>query len=471
MNAKLSGNARENLKHRIMEQVESLLNKLAHAKVVRNAAEMRKAELAIVAVTDTLAGELIKAVMERSLQDQEFVDEGRSLIKQAPARMKNHGQRAVEIQPYRGAAFTVATTYYCKAGLSPQRAEKKKGLHYPELTLLGVVAHHTPVAASEIAQTATALSSLTEAVAILAARGRAIDVKTLRNLTYQFAAQARFAQQSLQFTLTDTVAGKRCAVSVDGGRIRIRTTKRGRKTSKKRNRFNADWREPKLLHIWLLNAEGKICREFSPWIDGTLNGPDEVFMLLAHYLRALNITAADQVIFIADGAPWIWNRIPALINNLKLDPAKVHLIVDFYHAVGHLNVIAQLCKRWPEKRRRQWVSRLRGYLLTGKISEVVAAVHDISRGRNGKLIARERHYFENNIDKMQYATATKNHLPIGSGPMESAIRRVINLRMKGNGIFWLEENAEAMIMLRSYYKAGRWNDLFLLAIAVTGNSQ
>jgi len=54
---------------------------------------------------------------------------------------------------------------------------------------------------------------------------------------------------------------------------------------------------------------------------------------------------------------------------------------------------------------------------------------------------------------MQYAKARNCKLPIGSGPMESAIRRVINLRMKGNGIFWLEKNAEAMIMLRSFYKA------------------
>jgi hypothetical protein len=46
--------------------------------------------------------------------------------------------------------------------------------------------------------------------------------------------------------------------------------------------------------------------------------------------------------------------------------------------------------------------------------------------------------------------------------------------MKGNGIFWLEKNAEAMIMLRSFYKAGRWNDLFRLAtdpISVTKESK
>ena len=152
-----------------------------------------------------------------------------------------------------------------------------------------------------------------------------------------------------------------------------------------------------------------------------------------------------------------------LIKELGLDPAKVYQIVDFYHAVEHLNAVAKLCKRWPEKRRRQWVSRLKGYLWVGKNEEVVEAVREISRGRNGKLITRERNYFEGNIQRMQYALARKNNLPIGSGPMESAIRRVVNLRMKGNGIFWLEQNAEAMIMLRSYYKAGRWNDLFLMA--------
>ena len=33
-------------------------------------------------------------------------------------------------------------------------------------------------------------------------------------------------------------------------------------------------------------------------------------------------------------------------------------------------------------------------------------------------------------------------LPIGSGAMESAIRRVVNLRLKGALIYWLENTAE-----------------------------
>ena len=43
---------------------------------------------------------------------------------------------------------------------------------------------------------------------------------------------------------------------------------------------------------------------------------------------------------------------------------------------------------------------------------------------------------------------SRRGLPMGSGAIESAIRRVINLRLKGNSIFWAEENAEGMLQFR-----------------------
>ena len=49
---------------------------------------------------------------------------------------------------------------------------------------------------------------------------------------------------------------------------------------------------------------------------------------------------------------------------------------------------------------------------------------------------------------------------MGSGAIESAIRRVLNLRMKGNSIFWKEENAEAMLSLRGLVLSGRWKTRF-----------
>jgi hypothetical protein len=58
---------------------------------------------------------------------------------------------------------------------------------------------------------------------------------------------------------------------------------------------------------------------------------------------------------------------------------------------------------------------------------------------------------------LNYTTYTRRGLPLGSGAVESAIRRVINLRLKGNGMFWTEENAESMLQLRCQILSTEWD--------------
>jgi len=65
--------------------------------------------------------------------------------------------------------------------------------------------------------------------------------------------------------------------------------------------------------------------------------------------------------------------------------------------------------------------------------------------------------------RMNYEQVSSLQLPIGSGAMESSIRRVVNMRLKGPCIFWSEDSANEMLMLRSYYKAGRWDMMEKLA--------
>ncbi len=70
-----------------------------------------------------------------------------------------------------------------------------------------------------------------------------------------------------------------------------------------------------------------------------------------------------------------------------------------------------------------------------------------------------------NSTRMAYKRLRAIKMPIGSGSgsgsgsVESAIRRVVNLRLKNPCIFWCKENAEAILLLRCYWKAGRWNML------------
>ena len=104
------------------------------------------------------------------------------------------------------------------------------------------------------------------------------------------------------------MTGKRVVVSLDGGRVRGRRKKRGPKTKKGRNRFHTDWKEPKLLILYVGGDAGRPSQTWAPIIDGTLRGPEAVFALLLSYARQIGLNAADTVLFIADGAPWIWHR-------------------------------------------------------------------------------------------------------------------------------------------------------------------
>jgi hypothetical protein len=146
-------------------------------------------------------------------------------------------------------------------------------------------------------------------------------------------------------------------------------------------------------------------------------------------------------------------------RRLELDEGKVVLVVDFYHAVEHLARLAAMRKKWTAAERGRWVRRQRRLLLEGKIDVVIAAIDELCRGRASKAMAKERDYFVRHREAMDYGAVRANNLPIGSGAVESAIRRVVNLRIKGPGIFWHREHAEAMLMLRAFQKAGRWNAL------------
>ena len=90
---------------------------------------------------------------------------------------------------------------------------------------------------------------------------------------------------------------------------------------------------------------------------------------------------------------------------------------------------------------------------------MVKAIREICRGRRSKELLREKIYFERNQKRMRYDIISDVGLPIGSGAMESVIRRVVNLRLKGASMYWLEETAESMLMIRSYFKSGRWDIL------------
>jgi hypothetical protein len=424
-------------------------------RLVTSPEELEALEREIRQRTDRLGSLLVGSHLQQALDSAALQAEQERLVRQWPKPLKNDGKVKVMIRTAQGLAVPVRVTYYRRKG--QRRAGKRSAGVYAGLVLLGIYDRCTPALASEVSLLAAMLGSLDEAQAVLAARGVALDMKTVRLIADRYAARARLEQQIDTAAFEDTVAGRRVVISSDGGRLRLRETKRGPKTKKGRQRYTGAWREPKVLIVYVVDAEGKREARFAPVIDATLQGPDAVFALLRTYLQRLAITQADQVLFIADGAPWIWKRVPRLVQALGLTAERVHALLDFYHAVQRLGQVAALRKDWSAKARTRWRTQQRHLLLQGEVEQVIAAVRVICRGRNSKAIRTHCHYFIKNQSRMAYAKLMAMKMPIGSGAIESTVRRVVNLRLKGPSIFWCRASAEAILLLRSYYKAGRWN--------------
>jgi hypothetical protein len=332
--------------------------------------------------------------------------------------------------------------------------------------LLGVYDRCTPLLSSEIGLLAAMLSSFEETSRVFNDRGVSLGINTIRQIAQRIAIRAKIGQDLEPFSHTESLDGRRVVVSTDGGRLRIRQDKRGPKTKNGRHRYTTCWKEPKLVIIYTVDADGKMDQRFIPVIEGTLKGPDTAFGLLRYHLQRLNIASADKLLFVADGARWIWKRVGELIDSLGLRRSRVYEVVDFYHAVEHLAKAAECKKNWKPSEKKRWLQKHRRLLFKGQTEAVIDAIRALCRGRNSKGISVERNYFIRNRHRMRYHTVTGLNLPIGSGAMESAIRRVVNLRLKGASIYWLEKTAEAMLMLRSYYKSGRWNLLKRLSFSL-----
>jgi hypothetical protein len=61
--------------------------------------------------------------------------------------------------------------------------------------------------------------------------------------------------------------------------------------------------------------------------------------------------------------------------------------------------------------------------------------------------------------RLRYSCFRFRGVPLGSGAIESTIRRVINLRLKGNRTYWSEDNVGAVLQLRAAVVSERWEEI------------
>ena len=446
-----------NLPPEIRALVQKCLDFRQVERTIRSAEDLEKLEDEAREVVDSTFQVLMAPALQQAVNASDLQQTAHEFVQALPQRMRADGRPTVDVRTSRGAVVSIRTAYYRQRSHEKRRIGRKRNPGvYPELEVLGIYDRCTPRLASTVSRSVAMLCSLSEAQVNLTEQGIQLDVKTVRSVSYRYAARARATQQAGDFELGESAEGRRVVVSLDGGRVRVRRNKRGKKTPKGRSRYSTNWHEPKLLIIYVVGKDGRPCRTWAPIIDGTLKrGPEPVFALLKSYAQQIGLIKADKVLFVADGAPWIWIGFAGLVNALGLHRSQVLMLIDFYHAAKQLADAVKL-RRWDDKKRKQWFTRNRRLLRRGQLDRVIQALKQLCRGRRAREIRRHLNYFVNNRGRMAYEKIARRRLPMGSGAVESAIRRVVNLRIKGASIYWLEESVEAILLLRSFYKSNRW---------------
>lgn len=320
----------------------------------------------------------------------------------------------------------------------------------------GLIRDASPGLYARTAQSAVLCPSYDQASQLMNDFGITCTVSSVQRLTNTVAETCHlYGEMNLQLEADESLANKRVVISSDGGRSRLREYN-GSRNEEGRAQYDTPYREPKLFVIEVLNDQGRQSQHHLP-IYGCRFDKDEHVELVRSYLKKLKIDQAAEVQLICDGAVWIWNAFPKMLKELGVEQEKMTLTLDYYHATQHLNKLCeQLPSRIGKKRQKVLFKRFKEWLWQGKVHYVIRYFNRLYR-RIPSSIKTELNYFKRHQNHTQYRDYESRKLLCGSGLVESAIRRIVNLRFKNSSTFWLKENVEKLFFIRGAVLSKRWN--------------
>jgi hypothetical protein len=432
---------------------------------------------------DLVIAGLLAVVMKR----KDFDDAAQKTHREYSQRLDRGRKRTVQLRLLGGLIIWVSSLYCApRKSLFRSKQETAAGLHV-ELAQLGVGKGTSPGLQSRVARKVALLPSLALAQAELEREGVKLNFKSVRRIAYECGtSMLKLRKSQLDSWRAGTMpagselAGKRVSVQIDGGRMKIRgplspktmphmplnedglpsQDAPGRSKPKARKTYAADWREPKVMTIFIHDEQGKMVRTSQATIDGTLLGPNAITELVAMHLHRLGAASALSVTFVSDGAPWIWDRVARIIELAKLSDVKTYQVLDNCHAAHHIS-LALHALGISTKERMPLFRSYRTLLRNGHWRQVVDELTDFGEMNlnENPALQTEIAYIQKHGEagRLRYPYFTSIGVPLGSGSIESSIRRVINMRLKSNAMFWRTENGEAMLQVRASVISDRWD--------------
>ena len=175
-----------------------------------------------------------------------------------------------------------------------------------------------------------------------------------------------------------------------------------------------------------------------------------------------------RVSLLCDGAPEMWNLLAAHFTAEKLG-VEVHQLVDLWHLLEKLGKAAAVLHE-DAGAATAAVQRWRLALLNHSYAATQILFELRLSDRESVRLGKERPmhdaitYLENHADKMDYATARRQGLPVGSGNVEATCKNLFEVRLKRSGARWKEPTGEHVVQLRALALSDRWHQAMDLTL-------
>ena len=176
-------------------------------------------------------------------------------------------------------------------------------------------------------------------------------------------------------------------------------------------------------------------------------------VLMAAEARRRGAGRIRQLVFLGDGAAWIWNLAA------KHFP-EATAIVDLYHAREHLHDLARLLEFMLGDGRQAWLEQRLTDLDDGDIPAICAAARVFPlAGKKARDLETALGYFEHNAHRMRYSDFRDQGMFVGSGAVEAGCKSIVAQRCKLSGMRWTTSGAAGVLTLRCLEASDRWEQI------------
>jgi hypothetical protein len=187
---------------------------------------------------------------------------------------------------------------------------------------------------------------------------------------------------------------------------------------------------------------------------------DDLGLELRRQAAQVGWDEADQQIALSDGGA-------GLENFFRKNFPRATVILDFWHAKEYLVELSRTLFGDSEEG-KLWLGERCHQLKAEGGGAVRTALEELDLGSRGEAV-REAHrqttnFFRNHEHKMNYPHYVSQGWQIGSGPVESACKTVVNNRLAGSGMRWGSDGSDALCHLRALFLSQRsqwerfWHD-------------